>query len=304
MTLAWIILIHVAAAVGLVLLPLPGWIVIGVAAGLLVLGGMGTTIAYHRSLTHRSVTLHPVIKHLLIFFAMFNGSGTPAHWVADHRHHHAMADKPGDISSPRDGFWWAHLRWLWQARRDDSGRFCQDMDTSGYRWWQRLQVPLLALALIGGLALVPWIGWAAALAAALWLGPIRLLVALHTQCTVNSVCHLGSLGSEHGSARNVWWLSVLHLGLGENWHGNHHKRQNSPRLGYGRAQVDLGWWVIRLLAWCGLATQVKATGSMRDARLPATVRQPRFVTSVAQGLRAAWRLALHGYLSVFRPNPA
>jgi fatty-acid desaturase len=289
MTLLWIILIHVAAVVGLLCLPFPGWPIIGVAIGLLWLGGLGTTIAYHRSLAHRSVVLHPIVERVLIFFAMFNGSGSPAHWVADHRHHHAMADKTGDISSPREGFWWAHLRWLWQANRENTKRFSQDMETSAYRWWRRLQIPILLGALVGGLILVPWLGWPLALAAALWLGPIRLLMALHVQCTVNSVCHLGAMSKEQGSAQNVWWLTLVHMGQGENWHGNHHHWQNSPRLGYGFSQIDLGWWVIRFLAWCGLANKVKSTGIERSGHLPTTSPHARLASIPLRSYRALRR---------------
>jgi len=62
-------------------------------------GGLGTTVCYHRALAHRALRLHPVVQEILIFFAMYNGSGAPLSWAANHRLHHAMADTPEDISS-------------------------------------------------------------------------------------------------------------------------------------------------------------------------------------------------------------
>ena len=113
---AWIVLIHVGAIVGLVLAPLPGWRVLLGAGVLHFLGGLGTTVCYHRAIAHKSVKLHPVVRNVLTFFAMMNGSGSPLSWAAYHRLHHAKSDTPEDISSPRvGGFWWSHLRWLWQA---------------------------------------------------------------------------------------------------------------------------------------------------------------------------------------------
>jgi fatty-acid desaturase len=81
-TLIWVILVHAAAMAGLLLLPFPGWLVLGIAAGLLSLGDLGTTITYHRSLAHQAVVLRPVVEQVLIIFAVFNDSGAPLNWWA------------------------------------------------------------------------------------------------------------------------------------------------------------------------------------------------------------------------------
>ncbi|MGQ0552632.1 MAG: fatty acid desaturase [Planctomycetota bacterium] len=243
-------LIHVAAVAGLIWAPLPSWPVVGAALALLVLGGLGTTVCYHRALTHHGLVLNPVVEQVLIFFAVFNGSGKPLTWVANHRLHHATSDTDEDISSPKGGgFWWAHLRWLWQAGQASSDRYCRDLNRPAYRIWSRLQVPVLVISVFGGLAL----GWAAWL----WLGPLRLVMALHAQCTVNSICHLGQPTAAGGSSRNVWWLTPFLLLQGENWHRNHHEQQDDPRLGQRWYEIDLGWWVIAGLRRAGLATDVR-----------------------------------------------
>jgi len=250
-TFGWVILIHLTALAGLILTPLPGWGVFLSAVALAWLGGMGTTIAYHRAIAHASLRLHPVARHVLTFFAMLNGSGSPLSWAAFHRHHHANADTVRDISSPRvAGFWWSHLRWLWQGGPPPVARYCQNIDLPSYRFWAHIQIPMLALSYFGGLAL----GWSGFF----WLGAIRLVYALHAQCFVNSVCHLAPDTPEgEDSSRNVWWLGLWHLFQGENWHRNHHARPGSARFGWKPWQVDVGWWVILLLKRLGLATNVR-----------------------------------------------
>ena len=107
--LFWVCLIHITAVIGLVLYPIPGWRVLLGAIALVFIGGLGTTVGYHRAIAHRSLKLNPWARGVLIFFAMFNGSGAPTTWAAGHRLHHAKADTPEDISSPVwGGFWWAH----------------------------------------------------------------------------------------------------------------------------------------------------------------------------------------------------
>ena len=253
-TMLWIAFLHVSVVVGLVLLPLPPWSALICSALILFVGGLGTTVVYHRALAHRALKVHSIVEQPLIFFAMFNCSGSPCNWVGNHRHHHAHSDRPGDISSPHHGgFWWSHLRWLWQADQRSSRRHVRDLSSLQYRIWTTLQPLVLALALGGGALWFIQAPWRDALAAMLWIGPVRLLWALHVQCTVNSVCHLGPQDGKDGSSRNVAWLVFAHLGQGENWHGNHHQRPAGDRIGIGW-QLDLGWQTIRALRLLGLAS--------------------------------------------------
>jgi fatty-acid desaturase len=251
MVLPWFILIHATALAGLILFPLPGWRILAGAVALSWIGGIGTTVCYHRALAHRAVKLNQWVETALIFFAIFNGSGLPLTWVASHRIHHANADGEGDVSSPaRHGFWWAHLRWLWQAEMPAIGKFCPDMADRSYRIWPALQPPILALSFFGGL----FFGWAAFF----WLGAIRLVFSLHAQCFVNSVCHTEPdvpVGSD--SSRNVRWLGAMQFFQGENWHRNHHARPALARLGRDWRQPDVGYAAIWLLEKLGLATEVK-----------------------------------------------
>jgi len=257
-TFLYIIFLHVAAVLGVLFLPWPPWQALVIAGVALFLGGLGTTVCYHRALSHRSFKLNPVVEQILIFCAMSNGSGNPLTWVANHRLHHQVSDTAEDLSSPHfGGFWWAHLRWLWQWPAASVQKYCKDLDHPRYRFWGKLQVLLLAISCFSGLA---WLGlgWKVALAACVWIGPVRLLWALHVQCSVNSICHLGPIAAEHGSGSNLWWLAPAHLFQGENWHSNHHGKPLDHRLGRRWWQIDLGLTTINVLSSLGLAGNFKS----------------------------------------------
>lgn len=96
-TFFWVVLIHMTAIVGLVLYPLPGWPLFLTAVALTWLGGLGTTVCYHRAQAHRALRLHPAVRDILTFFALINSSGAPQCWTANHRLHHATADTVDDI---------------------------------------------------------------------------------------------------------------------------------------------------------------------------------------------------------------
>jgi stearoyl-CoA desaturase (delta-9 desaturase) len=248
--LLYLVLIHALAIIGLILFPLPSLPVLGLSLLLAALGGLGTTVGYHRMLAHRTLKVNKFMEHLLVFWAVFNGSGHPASWVAYHRHHHSRTDTPEDISSPKHGgFWWAHLRWLYQSAPADYQKWCPELNRGEYKAWRLATIPVLLLSLLCGLTF-GWQGF-------FWIGAIRLVYCLHMQCFVNSVMHLGH--SEEGdSSQNVWWLGPLQLtAWGENWHRNHHSSVGSARFGWQWWQVDIGWYFIYLLEALGLASNVK-----------------------------------------------
>ncbi len=33
-------------------------------------------------------------------------------WASHHRRHHRLSDRPGDVHSPSEGFWWSHMGWM------------------------------------------------------------------------------------------------------------------------------------------------------------------------------------------------
>jgi fatty-acid desaturase len=265
--LFYIVLIHALALVGLIMFPLPGWHVLAMALAVASIGGIGTSVCYHRCLAHRSLRLNRVVENVLIFFAIFNASGAPLSWVANHRHHHAKADTVEEISSPRyGGFWWAHIRWIYQWSGSEVRRWCPDLDQPRYRIWARLQIPIVIISIFSGLML--------GLEGFFWIGAIRLVYALHFQMFVNSLLHMTPrLAEGVDSSRNLWWLGPFQFGAwGENWHRNHHKDANAARFGRRWWQIDLGWYAI-----CGL----------RSLRLASGVRSPKKE-------RKAHRLALSG----------
>ena len=84
-----------------------------------VAGSLGIGMGYHRLLTHRGFKCPKWVEYFLTVCATLSLEGGPIFWVATHRVHHQLTDKPGDPHSPRDGGFWAHMGWI-SYRQDAS----------------------------------------------------------------------------------------------------------------------------------------------------------------------------------------
>lgn len=234
--------------------PLPGcWLAL-VFMVFAFLGGVGTTVCYHRALAHRSLRLHPWVRTALILVALLNGQPPPRGWVATHRLHHATADTPDDPSSPAwRGLWFAHVAWHWQAGTDIRAKYANDLNRVSLRIWDGLLLPIFLMAFFVGALLSP--------AAFFWIGAIRLVWVFHATSFVNSVCHTQpGIPPGEDCSRNVWWIAPMQFFLGENWHRNHHRSPSSARIGHKWTQPDLGYLLIVGMEKLGLAADVRRRG--------------------------------------------
>ena len=92
----------------------------------------------------------------------------------------------------------------------------------------------------------------------LWGGVVRLFVVEQSMSGINSFLHLfgsRSFDTPADNSRNSPWLGVL--AWGEGWHNNHHAFPTSAAHGLAWWQIDVSYWVIRVMAWLRLAYDVK-----------------------------------------------
>jgi stearoyl-CoA desaturase (delta-9 desaturase) len=123
------------AAIAYIILFPTGWVEWTGFALFYVLNILGMSIGYHRYFTHKSFETSKPMRYALGALAQGGVYGSLKRWVADHRRHHALSDKPGDIHSPyydghgraldgRKGLKHSHLGWAY----DDA---MTDMDVYG-----------------------------------------------------------------------------------------------------------------------------------------------------------------------------
>ena len=215
-----------------------------------LLAGLGVTVGYHRMLTHRSFQPHPVVKFIFLVFGSMAVEGPALEWAATHIKHHAHADREGDPHSPVEGFWHAHMGWMFNRSFADPNIYCRNLVKDPIVVFvSRTFIFWVILSLAIPFAIGGWTGL-------LWGGLVRIFLTHHITWSVNSVCHtFGKREFEtRDQSRNEWIVGLL--GLGEGWHNNHHAFPRSAFHGLHWWQFDLSGYVIWTLERVGLVHDV------------------------------------------------
>ena len=258
-------------------------VAVATAVALYALRMFAITAFYHRYCSHRAFALSRTMQFLLALLAARAGQRGPLWWASHHRHHHLHADRPGDPhSARRDGFLRSHVGWF-LARENFAARRELVADLARHpelRFLDRFDVlaPLgLAAALYaaGELAAAHAPGLSVTGPQLLVWGFCISTVALyHATFTINSVAH--RFGSRRyataDDSRNNLWLALLTFG--EGWHNNHHHFPGSARQGFRWHEVDLTYYVLRLLAWFGLVSNLREVPAAVLRARPAGLQRP------------------------------
>ncbi len=253
--------------------------------GVILFGQFAIPIGYHRLLTHHSFKTPKWFERTLATLAMCAGQETPARWVAWHRVHHLHSDHHEDPHTPLVSFFWSHMNWL--VYEHNGGRktfalyekYARDILRDPYYMWMekiRYASPIFFIghailyAAVAAVAMVSMYGWgdeALRMTASIFLWGViaRTVWVWHITWAVNSLTHLfgyRNFDTPDGS-RNNWFVTLLTSG--EGWHNNHHADQASATVQIRWWEIDINYYVIKLLGKIGLATNIVPPRHIREA---------------------------------------
>jgi stearoyl-CoA desaturase (Delta-9 desaturase) len=252
------------------------------------ISALGTTVGFHRLLTHRSFRTHKPIEYLFAILGSLSAEASAIRWVAIHRMHHGCADHEGDPHSPYGfgsglasslrGLWHAHVGWLLsRGPRPDMRRHAPDLVEDRGMVLITKAFPLIVAAGVFVPSLVGYLlgGPRGALTGLVWGGLVRIFLFHHASFSVNSICHF--LGTKRfdtdDHSKNVFWLALP--SMGEAWHNNHHAFPRSARHGLRWWELDISAFVIRGMRRVGLAWDVIEIPLERQRQKAALTRAPR-----------------------------
>ena len=268
-TMLFIVGYHVGLIVGLPFYFIyhpPGLALILISVALLVLTEIGIGAAYHRFYAHRCYTLNKSAETVLLTLATLATQGSAVRWSCDHRMHHRFSETKDDPYSITEGFWHAHMLWLFKKPKPVDLKRVPDLMRNPLAVFQHKYADALSVA--SNILLAGLVGWIVGdyLGAFVLTWWTRLAVSHHLTWFVNSLCHCwGSRTySKELTAVDNYVLAVLTVG--EGYHNYHHTFPSDYRNGVRWYHVDPTKWTIWTLNKLGLAGNLKRISSARIER--------------------------------------
>ena len=99
--------------------------------------------------------------------------------------------------------------------------------------------------------------WSAAPTALVWGFFVSTVLLWHGSFTINSLAHLFGRRryATTDDSRNNWLLAIATTG--EGWHNNHHHYQSSANQGFYWWEIDVTYYLLRLLQLTGLVWDLR-----------------------------------------------
>ena len=215
---------------------------------------VSVTVYLHRYSAHRSLELHPALKHFFRFWLWLTTAMNTREWTAIHRKHHAKCETPEDPHSPVQKGLITVLRrgaelYQEEAKNEETlriyGKNCPDdwIERNLYSRYPNGGITIMLainLLLFGVIGLTVWavqMMWIPVTAAGIINGLGHAVGYRNFECK--------------DAATNISPWGII-IG-GEELHNNHHTYPNSAKLSVKKWEFDIGWMYIRLFSMFGLA---------------------------------------------------
>jgi stearoyl-CoA desaturase (delta-9 desaturase) len=235
------------------------------------------TAGYHRYFAHKTYKTSRVFQFIIAFFAQTSLQKGALWWASSHRDHHKFSDTPPDPHSNKIyGFWYSHIGWIVgpdfkKTHYDKIKDFAKFPELV---WLNKAHLipPLFLMVVVfvvggylnaGSVSGIMEHGWSS-----LVIGFFTsTVILLHGTFTINSLTHM--FGSKryksNDESRNNFFLALITMG--EGWHNNHHYYQSSVRQGFYWWEIDVTYYILKMMSWVGLVWDLRPIPkNFRDAR--------------------------------------
>jgi stearoyl-CoA desaturase (Delta-9 desaturase) len=242
------------------------WIALWTAVFLYLIRMFAITGFYHRYFSHKHFKTSRTVQFIFAFIGASSAQRGPLWWASHHRQHHSSADTIDDPHSPRhQGFIWSHTLWFLSPQNFKT-RDKKIKDFAQYpelRWLDRFDIiapfSLAVLLFVVGLIIENYFSYLDVTAGQLlvWGFFVSTVVLYHATYTINSLAH--KIGTRRfdtqDDSRNNAFLALITLG--EGWHNNHHYYAGSARQGFVWWELDITYYILKVMSWFGLVWDIK-----------------------------------------------
>ena len=220
------------------------------------IAGFSITAGYHRLFSHNSYKARPVYEWACLIASTLAVQASALRWAHDHRLHHSHVDTDQDPYSINQGFWYAHVWWLFDYNRPIDQRIIADLLKNPRVMFQDRHYVLLTLAVN---AAVFGIGCLFMSPLASFVGGVLLRIFAIHHCTwfINSLCHVWGARTYAKELSAVDNAVMALLTFGEGYHNYHHAVANDYRNGIRWYHFDPTKWIIWTSSKLGLVSDLR-----------------------------------------------
>lgn len=224
------------------------------------------TAGYHRYFSHKTFKTSRAFQFVLAWFAQSSLQKGALWWASNHRVHHKHSDTPKDPHSANlYGFWYAHMGWIMAPEFKgtqydlirDFTRFKELVWLNRHHWLPGVALLLTVYFLgnwVNGTGITDWTAGLSTVACGFLLSTVALY---HGTFTINSLMH--KIGRPRyktdDHSKNSFWLALITMG--EGWHNNHHYFQAAARQGFFWWELDMTYYIIKMLSWVGIVWDIR-----------------------------------------------
>ena len=229
--------------------------------------GLSITGGYHRLWSHRTYKAHWSVRLVFALGGAFALQNSAIHWSSDHRRHHKHVDHDDkDPYSASHGFWFSHIGWMlreYNAMMYTDYTNVRDLQKDAIAVWQHKYYNVLAFVMNVGVPILVGLLYGDIWASLLLLGVLRLVLSHHFTFFINSWAHMWGTQpyTDRNTARDNALLAIFTHG--EGYHNYHHIFETDYRNGIKWYQYDPTKWLINVLAWCNLASDLRTVPEAR-----------------------------------------
>lgn len=225
---------------------------LAVCGALYVIRMFFITGCYHRYFAHRGYKLPRFMQFLVAL-----GGGTSAQkgalwWASHHRWHHRFSDTNRDPHNSNRGFWWSHVGWILCEKYNET-HYETIKDFAKYPELVWLNKHHLVPPVMLGVGVWLWGSWSA-LFCSFFLSTVLLY---HGTFSINSLTHKWGKPRYKTGETSKNSLILAFVTLGEGWHNNHHYYASTANQGFFWWEIDISYYVIRVLSFLGLASDIR-----------------------------------------------
>jgi len=227
-----------------------------------ILGGMSITVGYHRLYAHKAYSANPFFEWCVLLSSALAFEMSALKWSHDHRIHHNHCDTDKDPYSIKKGFWYAHILWLFDYKRDFDKSLVADLTKNPRVMLQDKHYGKFLLGVNLGVFFLGWAITGSALAS-FYMGFLMRMAMIH-HCTwfINSLCHT------YGSKTYARELSAVDnailatLTFGEGYHNYHHAFAADYRNGIRWYHFDPSKWTIWIASKLGMVKGLRVVNEV------------------------------------------